>query len=201
MLASPPRPTIQAFFKEGMKSANIEKRFDIPSASVRTMTRGIINRKISRNFDISMNMIAMAHAPRIAESLQRHLLEISELPGLLGKKFNRAKTGASESGTDPEEVESLGIALVQSYVPIIDKKKGIIADLLRILTDYTVSHELNEMERSFEESTLQEEESEVSPPRITLYQMKYQKPRFLRIREEHPIKESTGHLKKSQNLF
>ncbi|EFP01283.1 hypothetical protein CRE_24519 [Caenorhabditis remanei] len=79
-----------------------------------------------------------------------------------------AKTGASESGTEPEEVESLGITLVQSHVPIIDKKKGIIADLFRILTDYTVSHELNGMERSFEEFTLQEEENEVSPPRITI---------------------------------
>ncbi|EFO83501.1 hypothetical protein CRE_02911 [Caenorhabditis remanei] len=94
-------------------------------------------------FKRSINLVALydltgAHAPGIAESLRRHLLEIGELPGLLGKKFNRAKTGASESGTDPEEVESLGIALVQSYAPIIDEKKGIIADLLRI-----VSHELN----------------------------------------------------------
>ncbi|EFP07892.1 hypothetical protein CRE_14099 [Caenorhabditis remanei] len=63
------------------------------------------------------------HAPRIAESLQRHLLEIGELPGLLGKKVNRAKTEASESGTDPKEVGSLGRALVQSNVPIIDEKK------------------------------------------------------------------------------
>ncbi|KAF1754005.1 hypothetical protein GCK72_020563 [Caenorhabditis remanei] len=44
MLASPPRPTIQAFFKEGMKSANIEKRFDIPSASVRTINQQARNK-------------------------------------------------------------------------------------------------------------------------------------------------------------
>ncbi|EFO98801.1 hypothetical protein CRE_29403 [Caenorhabditis remanei] len=85
MRASPLRPTIEVFFKEGIKSDNIEKRLDILSASVRTMlvtfkkdrslqerkkssrpatvntrrTRGTIKRKISCNYGISINKIAM----------------------------------------------------------------------------------------------------------------------------------------------
>ncbi|EFO96942.1 hypothetical protein CRE_15237, partial [Caenorhabditis remanei] len=48
------------------------------------------------------------HAPRIAESLQRMLQKVSELPVVLGTKVTKAKAEASESGSDPEEVESLG---------------------------------------------------------------------------------------------
>ncbi|EFO88022.1 hypothetical protein CRE_05138 [Caenorhabditis remanei] len=175
--APPPRTARQRIGTIQSYVTSFDKQLDKVIDGARLWQR---EQKIIRDQEASegcqQHAVDRVLAPRIAESLQRMLQQVGELPVLLGNKVTKAKSEAFESGSDPEEVESLGLALVASYVPILKEKKVIIADLLTILTDYTVSYELNvsvpsspeeileEMERSFEESSLQEEEKELSPP-------------------------------------
>ncbi|KAF1749816.1 hypothetical protein GCK72_026285 [Caenorhabditis remanei] len=178
--APPPRTARQRIGTIQSYVTSFDKQIDKVIDGARLWQR---DQKVIRDQEASeggqQHDVDRVHAPRIAESLQRMLQQVGELPVLLGNKVSDAKSKAFESGSDPEEVESLGLALVSSYAPILNEKKVIIADLLTILTDYTVSYELNvsvpsspeeileEMERSFEESTLQEEEKEVSPPLVS----------------------------------
>ncbi|EFO84373.1 hypothetical protein CRE_19893 [Caenorhabditis remanei] len=175
--SAPPRSARQRIGTIQSYVTNFDKQLDKIINGARLWQR---DQKVIRDQEASegcqQHAVDRVHAPRIAESLQRMLQQVGELPVLLGNKVSDAKSKAFESGSDPEEVESLGLALVSSYAPILNEKKAIIADLLTILTAYTVSYELNvsvpvspeeileEMERSFEESSLQEEEKELSPP-------------------------------------
>ncbi|EFP01184.1 hypothetical protein CRE_24437 [Caenorhabditis remanei] len=175
--APPPRTARQRIGTIQSYVTSFDKQIDKVIDGARLWQR---DQKVIRDQEASeggqQHDVDRVHAPRIAESLQRMLQQVGELPVLLGNKVSDAKSKAFESGSDPEEVESLGLALVSSYTPILNEKKAILADLLSILTAYTVSYELNvsvpvspeeileEMERSFEESSLQEEEKELSPP-------------------------------------